>query len=508
MASAVTLNSAQISNLQKFLKSVPSLKNADFAAKVEFKIDSTDPSKFDLTFVVKKVVPKAKPELKPSSASAPAGTLRTSSSRPGGLRPSTSSVRSTAGVAPATRPGAPRGAPAAAPVPAPTPAPTAQEEPAAAVPAGVAVPAETNAADAGSDAQPPAAEVSAEPAGTPAAPPPEPADAPTPDSAAPAAPEAAAAAVEPPSPAPVADDSTPTQPSTPERPAPEAVAASDIGSFRAVRRIGHTPSTEPGEFNGPIGVAAFPEGFAVCDQYNYRVQLFTPEGKLLRSFGHFGTSVGQFRSPAGACVDFDSNFYVTDTRAHAVLVFSRDGTFIRGFGQRGIEPSRFNNPRGIAYAPAPQNFLLIADRDNHRIQQVDVFGLPVRQFGSYGSTDGEFYYPEAVALDRSTGNVYVADSGNGRIQVFSADGKFLFKFNDHLLEPRGLAISSNGRVFVADYRQNKILEFALDGSWVQSFGGPGDALDNFDGAYGVCVDSAGRLAVADRERHSLVIFEP
>ena len=61
--------------------------------------------------------------------------------------------------------------------------------------------------------------------------------------------------------------------------------------------------------------------------------------------------------------------------------------------------------------------LYVADTNNHRIQEFTSSGDYITQWGSFGSGDGQFSYPEAIATD-ALGSVYVADGGNHRIQKF------------------------------------------------------------------------------------------
>jgi hypothetical protein len=75
---------------------------------------------------------------------------------------------------------------------------------------------------------------------------------------------------------------------------------------------------------------------------------------------------------------------------------------------------------------------------------------PLSSFGSFGSGAGQLDAPAKLEV-AAGGNVYVADSGNGRISVFAGDGRFLRTFGEGVLaNPRDVAVAADGRVFVAD----------------------------------------------------------
>ena len=80
------------------------------------------------------------------------------------------------------------------------------------------------------------------------------------------------------------------------------------------------------------------------------------------------------------------------------------------------------SPTGIAIDQ--EGNVYVADTDNHRIQVFSSNGTFISKWGEYGSGNGTFNQPEGIAIDQE-GNVYVADTANNRIQVFSSNGTFI-----------------------------------------------------------------------------------
>jgi DNA-binding beta-propeller fold protein YncE len=87
------------------------------------------------------------------------------------------------------------------------------------------------------------------------------------------------------------------------------------------------------------------------------------------------------------------------------------------------EDGRFRQPTDVAFSP--QGDIYISDGYiNSRVAKADKDGNWIKSWGDRGNKPGEFNTPHSIAAD-AEGNVYVADRGNGRIQVFDGDGKFL-----------------------------------------------------------------------------------
>ncbi len=101
----------------------------------------------------------------------------------------------------------------------------------------------------------------------------------------------------------------------------------------------------------------------------------------------------------------------------------------------------------------------------------------VGAFGEAGSGAGQLSSPGGVAVRQSSGDVYVVDRGNDRIEVFAADGAYVSTFGGvgsgagQLSEPQGIAIEQlTGDVYVTDQGNHRVDEFEADGSFVRAFG--------------------------------------
>lgn len=211
---------------------------------------------------------------------------------------------------------------------------------------------------------------------------------------------------------------------------------------------------ERGAFDMPRGIATGPDGsFVVVDTNNNRLEQFDAQGKFIRLIGEGkGEEDGQFKplsdtasgtGASGVAIDKEGNVYVADTWNHRVQKFDKNGVFVTkwggfvnlgdagGFGDAD-KNTKFYGPRGVAVGP--DGNVYVADTGNKRISIFTPDGAFVREISS-GMTpekiaanypfngDGELVEPIGVAVD-TQGNVYVADTNNKRIQKFDSSGKY------------------------------------------------------------------------------------
>src|SRR5580765_5950819 len=110
------------------------------------------------------------------------------------------------------------------------------------------------------------------------------------------------------------------------------------------------------------------------------------------------------------------------------------------------------------------------------------------QWGSFGSGNGQFEYPEGVATD-AAGNVYVVDQVNLRIQKFTSAGAYLTQWRSGI--PQDVATDAAGNVYVTDPRNKRIQKFTSDGIYLTQWGSAGSGDGQFVDPTGVATDAAG-----------------
>ena len=165
---------------------------------------------------------------------------------------------------------------------------------------------------------------------------------------------------------------------------------------------------------------------------------FGPDGKFIREIGKnlYAWSFGH-----AVRIDKDDNIWAIDKGSDMVIRFNPEGRVTMVFGRKQeasdettgplkhpvpplpAEDGRFRQVTDVAFGP--EGDIFISDGYiNSRIAKADKDGNWIKSWGNRGTNPGEFNTPHNIAAD-AKGNVYVADRGNRRIQVFDSEGKFL-----------------------------------------------------------------------------------
>ncbi len=124
---------------------------------------------------------------------------------------------------------------------------------------------------------------------------------------------------------------------------------------------------------------------------------------------------GRFSAPTNAAVDRDGNLYVTDTWNYRVQVFDPEGNFVRAFGEQGVQPGNFVRPKGIAVDS--EGHVYVADSEFNNIQIFTPDGRALLAVGGLGGAPGEFALLAGLCID-SGDRIYTTEQLQGRVQVF------------------------------------------------------------------------------------------
>jgi sugar lactone lactonase YvrE/4-amino-4-deoxy-L-arabinose transferase-like glycosyltransferase len=206
------------------------------------------------------------------------------------------------------------------------------------------------------------------------------------------------------------------------------------GPFNLADRPG--PGSEPGQFKDPIGVAVGADGIiAVVDSGNARVQRFARGGTFLGVWGEDESGVTFTRTanglgPTGITTAPDGATWVADTWGHRVVALDANGATVQTIGAEtidtGDDPARVDEAGGRFFGPrdiaVSDDAIYVVDTGNERVQLFTREGAFVDAWGGYGSGPDQLIEPVGIALG-ADGNVYVADSGNARISIFTPDGE-------------------------------------------------------------------------------------
>jgi len=299
----------------------------------------------------------------------------------------------------------------------------------------------------------------------------------------------------------------------------------------AVNSQGHIFVFSRGNTNGPAYAAAAAQ-----------LLEFGPGGKYLREIGK---NLYAWSFAHSVRIDQEDNIWIADKGSDLVIKFSPQGRVLMVFGRKQeasdeetgpvkhpkpplpAEDGRFRQVTDMAWDPAGNTY--ISDGYiNSRVAKADKNGNWLMSWGDRGKRPGEFDTPHSIAAD-AQGNIYVADRGNRRIQVFDGQGKPLRQITIDVpydrtarpaignridvdkLEASGgpltmapgspwtLCITPGPRqvLYASDAFPGRIYKLSLDGKVLGVFGESGKQLKQFGWIHGIACPSEDVLYVGE-----------
>lgn len=231
-----------------------------------------------------------------------------------------------------------------------------------------------------------------------------------------------------------------------------------------------------------------------------------------------GAAAGQFTYPFSVAIDSARRIYVADNDNHRIVrIDNIGGAGWTTFGTRGSGDGQFSGLGGIAVDRTGRIF--VTDTSNHRVVRIDdITGAGWATFGSQGSGPGQFNAPLGIALD-STSRIYVLDRNNHRVvrigDMTGADWEALGREGAGTLQfaaPWAITVDQGGRLYISDMFNHRIVRVddMTGKGWTVLGGhgpgprGAGGGVGQFAVPWGIAVDEAGRIYVADHSNHRLV----
>lgn len=344
-----------------------------------------------------------------------------------------------------------------------------------------------------------------------------------------------------------------------------------------------------GQLAQPAGVDVDAEGRVFVSDRNNRVQIFSPDGEFLGSWGSPGNEEGEIFGPYGIAVDDagtayvaqdfgrrldafrllppfapqaaarptaplalaetaddgavaevmwqseggpalplddpgrlaigpDGNLWVADGQNSRFQIFTPDGRFLEAWGTPGenegqldfVEPTLFGGFGSGSLAFDASGNLFVGDPGNYRVQKFGPDRSFVASWGRHGRGEGQFAAIIDVAVD-DQGRVYVADETRGDIQVFDNDGGFLAVWSDTAEDwpgsPSSITIDAEGNIWTGHFRLHTIRKYTQDGGLLAGWGELGIEPGQFINPSDLSIDAEGRIFVAEWANNRIQVFD-
>lgn len=295
--------------------------------------------------------------------------------------------------------------------------------------------------------------------------------------------------------------------------------------LRGANLVFDTRSNPDALLTHPLDLEIGPNGrLAVAEEFGHEITLFDTDGELLDVIGTRdpNTQMTQFNRPNAVAFDSEGNLYIADTWNYRVQVYSPEGELLREWGtaaQFGFEAPEepvdgLWGPRDIEIDEL--NNVYVSDTGNKRVRVYTSQGQFIRDIGTGGVLEGQLDEPSGLAL-HPDGRLFVADTWNQRVSVFDRNGEFRYAFpvrawyNDLGNRPYLAIDADRDLLYVTDPDAGRVLVYNTAGDCLGSFGQPADTNPNeaqFMTASGIATAPDGTVFISDAGAGRVLRFTP
>ena len=212
-----------------------------------------------------------------------------------------------------------------------------------------------------------------------------------------------------------------------------------------------------------------------------------------------------FVSPVGVSVAKNGDVLVADAELRRVIRLDSQGKPKAEFGFGDLE-----RPTGLAINESTGQ-VYVSDTAEHNIKVFADNGTLEQIIGQVGTKGGEFNAPTHISF--VDGKLYVTDTFNARVQVLDSKGKFIRSvgsrglFMGNLVRPKGVTADSEGNVYIIESFHDYLLVYDQDTRFLLPIGGTGSGAGQFYLPAGVWSDRRNRIYVADMYNGRVSIFQ-
>ncbi len=290
------------------------------------------------------------------------------------------------------------------------------------------------------------------------------------------------------------------------------------GSFVTQAGVAGEP-TQTGTFTDLRRVAVAADGSIWgADLWGWRLVRFQRTGSGYSYAQTIGTPLPPstdtrvFQAPRNMSFFADGSFVVADTVHQSFVRMSSSGSYVNTCGERGSKLGQFNWPRGVA-VDAASGQVWVADTKQYRMQVVAPSNCDgVAKFGTKGTAIDQFNWVDAVAIRGSDRRAFIADTKNDRIAVYDVAARAplavygQFGTTDGRFDsPAGIAVDPrDGTILVADTGNDRVVRLSISSNgsvtWLASY------TSDLAGPEGVAVDGTGRIYIADTDDNQVVVL--